>query len=126
MPGLGRAVEAFCRPPAYVARHMGIDVHPSSLTDVVSVLEHDRDAAVAEINRLMTEATPAENARLTASLTYEMVENEALRTTLARLTRERDEARGLLGDMLSATAWIQEDEVEPLRQRVAAHLGRSE
>ena len=46
MPGLGRAVEAFCRPPAYVARHMGIGVHPSSLTDVVSVLEHDRDAAL--------------------------------------------------------------------------------
>lgn len=47
MATLVRAVEQFCAPPAYVARHMGISVHPSSLTDVVSVLEHDRDAALA-------------------------------------------------------------------------------
>jgi hypothetical protein len=51
---------------------------------------------------------------------------DEMEADLARLTRERDEARGLLGDMLSATAWIQEDEFAPLRQRVAAHLGRSE
>lgn len=44
MATLVRAVEQFCAPPAYVARHMGISVHPSSLTDVVSVLEAERDA----------------------------------------------------------------------------------
>ena len=48
MATLVRAVEQFCAPPAYVARHMGISmgisVHPSSLTNVVSVLEAERDA----------------------------------------------------------------------------------
>lgn len=44
---LTSAVEAFCRPPAYVVRHMG--VHPSSLTDVVTTLEAERDAARAEL-----------------------------------------------------------------------------
>ena len=58
MATLVRAVEQFCAPPAYVARHMGISVHSSSLTNVVSVLEYDRDAAMAR-----AEAAEAEVAR---------------------------------------------------------------
>lgn len=58
MRTITRAVEAFCRPPGYVERHMGI--HPSSLTDVVSVLEYDRDAAIRDLAAERARADRAE------------------------------------------------------------------
>lgn len=53
-------------------------------------LTRERNLAVDEINRLMTEATYAENARLTASLAYETDRNVARSADVHAATMERD------------------------------------
>lgn len=86
MRKLTRAVETFCRPGAYVLRHMG--VHRSSLTDTITLLEEERDQArsavaalVAEVRRLDGRVVAAE-----AEATWR-IENET------RAAKERDAAR---------------------------------
>lgn len=97
MATLVRAVEQFCAPPAYVARHMGISVHPSSLTDVVSVLEHDRDAALARAEQAEAERDEARAMLRTAT---EALAECAPRSLLTDARAERDLEAKLKGEAL--------------------------
>lgn len=107
MATLVRAVEQFCAPPAYVARHMGISVHPSSLTDVVSVLEAERDALGRSLD-----ASASTVALLSAQVGRAEAEVARLRGEYERGLRE---AAGLFAD--DATYWG-----ETVRDRIISLL----
>ena len=96
---LGRAVEMFCRPPGYVERHMG-RVHESSLTDVVTHLEDERDTATAVAQRAVFAAQTmgADLARIGAicGMTDDEYPLKAVERVVAEVARLRGEyERGL-------------------------------